>query len=526
MNEFALRPYQRVSIDKLYEYFMSNVGNPLIVIPTAGGKSVVIAMFVIEVLRQWPDQRILNVTHVKELIEQNFKELIGLWPEAPAGIYSAGLGLRNIHAQILFCGIQSIYDKAFQAQRVDLLLVDEAHLIPRKSATMYRRFIDDLLLVNPSMKVIGYTATPYRMDSGMLHKGQDRIFTDIAYEVSVRHLVEQGYLCPLVSKPAQTQIDTSNVSIRGGEYVQRELERAADVEAITQAAVQEIVDHGQDRRCWLLFASGVAHAGHICDEVRSRGISCDVICDRTKPRERDRIINDLRSGRLRACASMGVLTTGTNIQPVDLIALLRSTKSTGLFVQAAGRGMRLFPGKRDCLVLDFGGNIAEHGPIDAISPRGEKLSDGTGEIPIKVCPACEGNCLLADRFCPHCGHEFPEPRPKLQQTASTLPVMTNGEPEWLNVSSVSYALHMKPRMPPSMRVDYWCGFVRHREWKCFEHAGQARVAAAVWWYQRTGTGAPRTVAEALRLAGTLPKPTRIAVRQVGKYSEIVDYAWR
>ena len=198
----ALRPYQQAAITAIYDYFDRKAGHPVAVIPTAGGKSLVMASFIQGVLTQWPDQRILIVTHVRELIAQNYAELIGIWPEAPAGIYSAGLGKRDLSARILFAGIQSIHKRAYDVQQCDLVLIDEAHLIPCSSNTMYRRFLDTLAGINPALKVIGFTATPYRLDSGMLHEGEGALFTDIAYEISVRDLIDAGFLCPLISKAA------------------------------------------------------------------------------------------------------------------------------------------------------------------------------------------------------------------------------------------------------------------------------------------------------------------------------------
>ena len=149
---------------------------------------------------------------------------------------------------MLFAGIQSIHRRAYDVQQCDLVLIDEAHLIPRASNTMYRRFLEDLKRLNPLLKVIGFTATPYRLDSGLLHEGEDAIFTDIAYEVSVRELIDLGYLAPLVSKRMATQIDVSEVGTRGGEFIAKELEAAVDQDAITQSAVEEILAYGRERQ--------------------------------------------------------------------------------------------------------------------------------------------------------------------------------------------------------------------------------------------------------------------------------------
>ncbi len=517
-----LRPYQRAAIDAIYAYFQEKTGHPLIVIPTAGGKSLVMATFIQEALSLYPPTRILVVTHVRELISQNHAELLKVWPEAPAGIHSAGLKARDVESQVLFCGIQSVHKRAYDIQRCDLILVDEAHLIPRKANTMYRRFLDDLTAINPYMKIIGFTATPYRLDSGLLHRGKDALFDDIAYEVSVRDLIDQQYLSSLVSKQTDTQLDVTGVGTRGGEFIASQLEAAVDLDPVTQAAVEEIITFGTDRRSWLLFCSGVAHAEHIRDAVEARGFSCACIFGSTPREERDAIIADFKAGRIRALSAMNVLTTGFNAPAVDLIAMLRPTKSTGLYVQIAGRGTRLAPGKENCLVLDFAGNVARHGPIDLVKPK-DKDEDGDGEAPIKVCPECQTIVHAAVRTCETCGYEFPPPEIKIDATASTQEILSSRQPEWVRVYDIAYRRHEKEGKPPSLRVEYLCGFNWHREWVCFEHEGYAKRQAARWWSRRAPEGMPMpaTVDEALELVDQVRIPDEIAIRKGGRYVEIV-----
>ncbi|GAB4119039.1 MAG: hypothetical protein Kow00104_01190 [Rhodothalassiaceae bacterium] len=515
-----LRPYQVAAIGAIYGYFVRKSGHPLVVIPTAGGKSLVMARFIEGVLKAWPDQRILVVTHVQELIAQNHAELMGLWSDAPAGIYSAGLGRRDIGARILFAGIQSIHRRAYDVQQCDLVLIDEAHLIPRASDTMYRKFLDTLARINPHLKVIGFTATPYRLDSGLLHEGDDALFTDIAYEVSVRDLINAGYLAPLVSKAAATKLDVTGVGTRGGEFIASALQAAVDNEAVTRAAVAELAALGKDRRAWLAFCSGVDHAEHVAEAVREHGISCATIFGHTPKGERARIIDDFKRGEIRCLASMGVLTTGFNATAVDLIAMLRPTKSAGLYVQMAGRGTRLHPGKENCLVLDFAGNVARHGPIDAVKPK--EPEKGEGEAPVKVCPDCDSILALGIRQCPDCGHVFPPPAVRIEGQATTLAILSTGKPDWVTVDDVAYSRHEKPGKPPSLRVDYFCGLARHSEWVCLEHTGYARQKAVSWWMKRApGLPVPHTVDQALRHADDLRTPSEIALRPSGRYTEIV-----
>jgi DNA repair protein RadD len=517
----TLRPYQQAAIDAIYGYFAANSGHPLVVIPTAGGKSLVMASFIEGVLRAWLDQRILVVTHVRELIAQNFAELIGLWRDAPAGICSAGLGRRDLRARVLFAGIQSIHRRAYDVQQCDLVLIDEAHLIPGTSDTMYRRFIDTLARLNPQLKVIGFTATPYRLDSGMLHEGDGALFTDIAYEVSVRQLIDDGFLCPLVSKAADTKLDVTSVGSRGGEFIPGQLQAAVDLPAVTEAAIDEVVRLGAGRRSWLAFCAGVEHATHVAEAIRSRGFTAATIFGDTPKLERDRTVAAFKRGEIRALASMGVLTTGFNAPGVDLIAMLRPTKSTGLYVQMAGRGTRLAPGKADCLVLDFAGNVARHGPIDAVKPK--RPGAGEGEAPVKVCPDCQSILATAVRVCPDCGHRFPPPKLQVEARASTLAILTTGKPQWLAVDDVAYRAHEKPGGRTTLQVDYRCGLVRHREWVCLEHTGYARQKAVAWWRQRApGTAVPQSVADALARSAEIAVPSEIAVRPSGRFTEIVS----
>lgn len=519
----TLRPYQQAAITALYSYFEKTSGHPLVVIPTAGGKALVMASFIAGVLKTWPDQRILIVTHVRELIAQNYAEMSGLWPEAPAGIYSAGLGKRDAQARILFAGIQSIHSRAPEIGHTDLVLIDEAHLIPGDSNTMYRRFLDELQAINPRLKVIGLTATPFRLDCGMLHEGDNALFTDIAFEVSVRDLIGQNYLSPLISKRPTTRLDVSNVGTRAGDFIARDLAAAVDQDDITRAAVSEIIKHGDNRKSWLAFCAGVDHARHVTEELKRQGITCGMIFGDTPKDERDEIIAAFKRGELRALASMGVLTTGFNAPAVDLIALLRPTKSAGLYVQMMGRGMRLAPGKDNCLVLDFAGNVERHGPVDLVRPKrpGDRES---AEAPAKVCPNCESIVALSAAACPDCGHVFPQRVVKIAPIAATLPVLSSGEPMWVPVQSVNYRQHIKPGGKPSLKVTYVCALVPHSEWICFEHTGYPRRKAEMWWQERAPhLPVPRTVAEALTHCQRLPVPAAIYVVPQGRYTKILGY---
>lgn len=526
MTRLMLRPYQETALTNLWNWLTENGGNPLIVLPTGSGKSLVIAEWGRLVFDVDPSARILVVTHVKELVEQNYAEVMGLWPEAPAGIYSAGLGRRDAGAKLLFASIQSIHAKAYKLiQKCDMVLVDEAHLIPRSSDTMYGRFLSDLKTINPHMRVVGLTATPFRLDSGRLDKGEDAMFDGIAHETNVKDLIEAGYLCPPRSYRQKAQIDTSGVGTRAGEFIASQLEAAAMDPAVINAIADRICEAGADRRGWLVFGCTVAHCKALAEALRERGYEGDGVFGDTDKRTRARLIGDFKTGRLRFLVSQGVLTTGFNARHVDLVALARPTKSTGLYIQMVGRGTRLSPetGKTDCLVLDFGGNIARHGPFDdPFIP--EKVKGASGPAPFKECPECGLACGTMTAVCPGCGFEFPPPERVVRVAPDEKPILST-EPEWVTVNHVSYAIHSKPGGQDSLRVEYHCGLTVHREWICFDHTGYARTRAEGWWIRRNRSGIPASVAEAHRraCAGELPMPSAIMLRRNGKFDEIVGY---
>lgn len=549
-----LRPYQDAAIDALFEFWSNGGGNPLVVLPTGAGKSLVIASLCKQILELYPTMRIGAITHTKELISQNAQELLRLWPGADIGINSAGLYRRDRNAKILFMGIQSVHKKAREVGPFDLLLVDEAHTIPKSAETMYGRFLADCFELYPEMRVVGLTATPYRLDSGRLEGGDGAMFSKIVYEANVRDMIEEGYLSPLISKATLAQIDTRGLHRRDGEFVQAEMDERARIPTVVEAAVQEIVEAGQDRTGWLAFCTSVEHAIQVRDEIRRHNVSCETVTGETPAGERDRIIRDYKARRIRCLTSVGVLTTGFNAPHVDLLALLRPTLSTGLYIQMVGRAFRPIyaagfdmntaegrhaaiaaGGKHNALILDFAGNVQRHGPVDAVMPKkqgggaGKKEeADGDGEetVRAKACPTCRELVTPSTLICPGCGFEWPKPPPKHQPRAEESPILTSEKtrPEATPVSRVRFSRHSKLGAPDSMRVTYEALFNSYSQWVCFEHTGFARDKAVTWWRKMGGAQpAPRTVAEALeRVDSEINDITSIMVRKAGQYPEVIS----
>ena len=488
------------------------------VLPTGTGKSLVQADMVRNILTDHPHVRIILATHSQELVSQNCEEILSIWPECPAGIFSSGLKRKEAHKQVLFCGIQSVYSKASTLGHIDLIIVDEAHTISRKSDSMWGQFFADAKAINPNVQIMGLTATDYRLDSGNL---VPNTFNGVAYEYPVLDAIKDGYLCEIVSAPVATHLKTNGVQKRGGEFVSGALERAVDTDELTLACVEEIVAFGADRQSWLVFAAGNKHAQHITDALIAHGIDARCVTEGTSKEDRRKAVADHKSGALKCLVNNMIFTTGYNNPRLDLIACMRPTQSQGLWVQICGRGMRLFAGKENCLLLDFGRNLDRHGPIDQIKGKAGDLSSGDGEAPLKQCPACFEPVYAAVRHCPACGFEFPPFELHLTTKASDSAVFsTQIVPIEYPVFSVQYKRNMgKDGKRDSMMVIYNTMSGQMREWVFFDHELATRAKnESIRWSKARGVEAVLTLEEAL--VYPWPSPNAITAIKDGKYYKI------
>ncbi len=527
-----LRPYQTEAVAAVYDHLRQRDDHPCVVIPTAGGKTPVMASICRDAVQQW-DGRVLILAHVKELLEQAADKLHTMAPDLwnRIGVYSAGLKSRDTEHPIIVAGIQSVYRRAAELDRFDLILIDEAHMLPPDGEGMYRTFLSEARIVNPNVRLVGLTATPYRMTSGMIC-GAENLLNHVCFEVGVRELIVQGYLCPLKTKAGRRKVDTSGLHIRGGEFIAGEVEALMDDDSLVRSACREIVDQTQDRHSVLIFAAGVQHALHVQRVLGEMGQECGFVCGETLPFERAETLKRFKEGTLKYLVNVNVLTTGFDAPNIDCVALLRPTNSPGLYYQMVGRGFRLDPSKENCLVLDFGGNILRHGPVDALEIRDR--SSGNGEAPAKECPQCQAVIHAAYSLCPECGYEFPPPkREQHDQEASTAGILSSEVTETeYEVQDVYYSVHVKRDAPEdyprTMRVDYRVGFNDHRsEWVCFEHTGYARGKAEAWWKARSQEPFPQSSQQAVDIceAGGVAPTLAITIRSVSgeKYDRITRH---
>lgn len=525
----TLRPYQQQSVDAVYRHLREHDDNPVVVIPTGGGKTPVMATICRDAVQTW-NGRVLILAHVKELLQQSVDKLKQVCSGLPVGVYSAGLKRRDTEHAVIVAGIQSVYKRACELDAFDLILVDECHLIPADGEGMYRQFLSEARVLNPQVRVVGFTATPFRLDAGPICR-EDHFLNTVCYEVGVRQLIADGFLSPLISKAGIARADTSQLHVRAGEFVASEVEAAMDDAALVEAACGEVAEITRDRQSVLIFASGVQHGRHVVSVLAEKhGIDCGFVCGETPDGERDELLTRFRGEQrglfqhppLKYLCNVNVLTTGFDAPNVDCVVLLRPTLSAGLYYQMVGRGFRLHPGKPNCLVLDYGGNVLRHGPVDQLQVI-EKRGDGTGEAPAKECPSCRALIAPAYSNCPQCGHEFPPPeRKKHESQASKAGVLSGQVTDCeYEVRDITYSVHTKKdadeSVPKTLRVDYRLGLDYWvSEWICFEHTGWARRKAEQWWKARSPDPPPDTAQEAVDLAnnGALAHTEFVTVRSI------------
>lgn len=551
------RDYQEDGIDAVFDYFSAFDGNPLVLMPTGTGKSIVLGGAAKRMLWQYPQTRVMVATHVETLIRQNFEKLLVMWPTAPAGIYSAGVGRRDYKDSILFVGVQSAYGCAEIFGRIDVLFVDEAHLVSPKDAGMYAILIEGLRKTNPKLKVVGLTATGWRTDNGPLVG--DGIFTDVAIDMTTlsawNWFVDQGYLAPLYSKRTRFELSADGVGMVGNEYNMGQLQKAVDHEQLSRAAIEETIRWGGDRSCWMVFAAGINHADHIADLLCEYGI--EAISIHSKSKDPEGRLNAFKRGDYQCAVSMDKLTTGVDVPQIDLIACMRHTMSSSKWVQMLGRGTRpvYAPGfdlttqegrvasmaasvkPAGCLVLDFARNTENLGPVNnpIIPERKKKKKGGGGGAPVRCCPVCLEYNPASVRFCQVCRHEFPM-KVHMDGTASNLDVMVRDVPapqvDEMDVERVTYHVHHKLNKPDSLKVSYFTTNYRmFNEYICFEHGGGATRRATNWWNERAQAAPgqpvriPVSTAEAHSLVECLRIPKKIRVWVNKKTPEIMSYVY-
>ena len=554
------REYQCEAVANCWEYMGEMPGNPLIVLPTGTGKSVVIGEACRQAVTEYGCQVLVLADRI-ELVRQNAEAIERMLGLGKVGVYSASGGCRDTDTAVVVAQIQSCHKPSVVAsfQRRDLLIIDEAHKVNQEEG-MYRSLVDSAKIITPDLRIIGTTATPFRMDSGAIFS-KDGIFNDIAYEMTMREAIEAGWLSRLVTKcgTMRTRADLSGIRMSKGDYAISELSKAMRRGYLVQDAVTDLLERASGRRSGLVFCVDIDHVEAVASELAQRRETVCMVTGDTTPIERADMVGRFKRGEIRWLVNCEVFTTGFDAPNVDVVALMRPTQSACLYVQMVGRGTRLFNGKADCLVCDYGDLITTHGPVDlarASKPK-SKGNAGTKTCPgcsckthplMRECPSC-GESLMTDKLtecpscmkqtsvgipqCQYCGDDLPghtarEKSATHSQTASEREILSTGkmfEDTTFEIGEVTYSVHHSRTAgkPNTMRVMYWhaggniFGKPVASEFICFDHQEGSfpKKKAADWWRARSWDPVPASVSDAVKKAeaGALATVSELVLRE-------------
>ncbi|WP_370231489.1 DEAD/DEAH box helicase family protein [Marinobacter nauticus] len=388
---FQLRPYQQEAVDATLNHFRKSDESAVIVLPTGAGKSLVIAE-----LARLARRKILVLTHVKELVEQNHAKYqsYGL----SGGIFAAGLKRKENHHQVTFASVQSVAANLDQFRdEYSLVIIDECHRVSGEETSQYQRIIELLRQQNDSLKVLGLTATPYRLAMGWIYRyhyrgfvrGSDdeqaKPFRHCIYELPLSYMINRGYLTrPELVNAAVAQYDFSALTQdRFGEYAEKDVNQLLSKhQRVTRAIIEQVMEMAAERQGVMIFAATVQHAQEIAGYLPEQETA--LVTGATDLRDRDQLIQGFKQRQLKYLVNVSVLTTGFDAPHVDLIAVLRPTQSVSLYQQIVGRGLRLDEGKQDCLVIDYAGNHVNLHHPEVGEPKPNPDSE-----PVQVfCPGC------------------------------------------------------------------------------------------------------------------------------------------
>ena len=516
-----LRHYQKEVAPSVIKYIKTNRGkHPLVVLPTGSGKTFAMADLILEIRKLW-NVKILVLSHVKEILEQN-SDALSEYLDMPIAINSAMLGRREI-GDVTVAGIQSVFRKPEAFKDFNLVIIDEAHLISAEKNTMYQKFFAGI----GKHIHVGFTATPFRLGTGYIYgPEEDKVFdhavVDWSSSEQFTQLIDEGYLSSLTTKRTKLELDTEGIKLIAGDFNEKQLSERFDRDVITNAAIKEIMAAGRERKKWLIFAIDIDHAEHIAEVLIRSGIPTAPIHSRMDKLGfcRDKTLEAYKDGKYRCVVNVNILTTGFDDPSVDLIAMLRPTNSPILHVQSLGRGSRVCKGKTNCLILDFAGNTDRLGPINNVLVKTSAKTDGDGEPITKTCPECNSILPPAVKVCPDCFYEFSFEH-GLKVKSTDYEIIEDGRSQWVKVDKVEYDLHTNYGRPSSVKVSYHCGGKVINEYICVEHTGFAKHKADHWIKYRGGSPCLMSK-DLINQAESIAVPSVILVAKKGKYYSIGD----
>jgi ATP-dependent helicase IRC3 len=375
---FDLRPYQQEALDAIVAAEVRGIRRPFLALPTGTGKTVVFAHLI-----QQRGGRSLVLVHRDELIWQAAEKLQVIAPELDLGIVKAARD--EVDAPCVLASVQTLSRETRLARlprRFQTVIVDEGH---HAVAETYRRILAAVWALDKDGPLtLGVSATPMRGDQ----VGLDAVFQVIVYQKSILEMILAGYLADVRGVQVGLQVDFRRLHTRAGDFLESELEDLLLEADAPEHICKAYREHALGRKA-LLFTPTVSMAMLMATALRADGVGAEMLCGQTPLDERRAILQRLRSGETRVVCNCAVLTEGFDEPSVDSIIIMRPTKSPTLYTQMIGRGIRLFPGKIDCLVLDLVGATSRHDlmsvaslaglPLEALE-KGESLAEAAERV--------------------------------------------------------------------------------------------------------------------------------------------------
>ena len=337
------RPYQAEAQKKVLQRWKKGITRQLISLPTGCGKTIIFGM-----LAGTLKERTLVLAHREELLLQAQQKIRLVYPDANIGILKAQ-EKSGLDAEICIASVQTATrnTKALKERGFKLLICDEAHhAVSSSYMNIFSKlgFMED----DKSKLLLGVTATAYRGDK----VGLGELFQEIVFERSILAMMRAGYLCDVKGLSVRTDTDISNVHTRTGDLAVDELSDAIDTPERNALIADAYIRHGEGRK-GVVFGVKVEHAMNLAEAFRKRKIPCAAVWGEMPEDERHDVLRRYAEGKLQVLTNVGVLTEGWDVPETDIIMMARPTKSRGLYIQCVGRGLRIAPNKRNCLLIDF-----------------------------------------------------------------------------------------------------------------------------------------------------------------------------
>ena len=399
-----LRHYQQDAVDAVIAWIRKSTKPCCVEAPTGAGKSWIIAAIAHWINKQ-SKKRVLVIAPSGELVEQDYEKYLATGE--PASMFSASVGRKELRHHVVFGSPLTVANSLNMFTQYAAIIIDESHNL---TPTIFK-IIDNLRTKNPKLRVIGLTATPYRMNSGYIYANhyqrgvisdeetREPFFEMCVYDIAAQTLLDEGFLTPPVFDADHENYDTSELIMKKtGQWDQASIDKAFVGQGRkTSVIVADIVKKSVNRMGVMIFAATVQHAHEIAESLP--GNITRIVTGETPKADREKIIAAFKARRIKYLVNVSVLTTGFDASHVDVVAILRATESAGLLTQIIGRGLRIDPEKKDCLILDYAENIERHfsesGDIFKPTIKAKRKTDS--EKMTVVCPLCSHANLFGAR---------------------------------------------------------------------------------------------------------------------------------